>query len=123
MTWYISRGEDLRREQKICFRFFRRLPYTYKDSDLVFTECLYSDNSAKANKYPKRGYVKQNCALTTDLRFVDRSKFRKVFGRDGKKYVDVHYTLVVSVKCALMRFSSEFDGKEFGSVEAKYDSL
>ncbi|KIX02411.1 uncharacterized protein Z518_08352 [Rhinocladiella mackenziei CBS 650.93] len=121
MTWYIEKGEDLQREQKISFPFFRRLPYDYQDSDLVFTDTLYSDESARANNYPKEGIVKANCTLSADLRSIDRSMLKEKVCADGKTYVDVNYDLVVSLKSALMRFSLEIKGKEFGSVAAKYE--
>lgn len=121
MTWYIEKGEDLQREQKIVFPFFRRLPHDFQDSDLVFTDTLYSDLSARANKYPKDNIVKANCTLSADLRTIDRSLLKRKVCADGNTYVDVNYDLVVSLKSALMKFSLEIKGKEFGSVAAKYE--
>jgi len=46
---------------------------------------------------------------------------RTKIGADGETYVDVNYDLVVSLKSALMRFSLEIKGKEFGSVVANYE--
>jgi hypothetical protein len=121
MTWYIGKGEDLQREQKICFPFFRRLSHDFQESDLVFTDTLYSDESVRANMYPKEGVVKPICTLSADLKSIDRSMLKTKTCADGKIYVDVNYDLVVSLKSAQMRFSLEIKGKEFGSVAAKYE--
>ncbi|ETI20493.1 hypothetical protein G647_08530 [Cladophialophora carrionii CBS 160.54] len=121
MTWYIEKGEDLERDNKIVFPFFRRLPEGFRDTQLVFTDALYSDDSARANPYPKEGAVQKNCMLTADLRSIDRSLLQKKIGADGKSYTDVNYDLVVTVKSAQMRFSLEVKGREFGSVNAKYE--
>ena len=120
MRWYIKKGEDLQREHKICFPFFRRLRHDFESSDLIFNGELYSDESTRANEYPREGVVIHNCTLSSDLRSIDRSTFVKMVGADGKSYIDVKYNLVVSVKSALMRFSLEIKDKEYGSVAAKY---
>jgi hypothetical protein len=121
MTWYIEKGEDLQREQKIRFPFFRRLAQGYPESHLIFEDTLYCDESVRPNRWPKEGVVKPNCTLSADLRTIDKSLLQPKTGADGKAYVDVNYDLVVSLKSALMKFSLEIKGKEFGSVNAKYE--
>jgi hypothetical protein len=51
---------------------------------------------------------------------MDRSLLREVVGVDGKNYVDVNYSLVVTLSSAIMKFSLEVKGKEIGSVTAEY---
>ena len=121
MTWYIEKGEDLQRDNQIVFPFYRRLHQGFSDAQLLFTDSLLSDDSARANRYPKEGAVKTNCTLTSDLRSIDRSLLQRKFGADGKSYFDVHYDLVVTLKSAQMRFSLEIKGQEFGSVNATYE--
>lgn len=41
MTWYIGIGDDIKRDQKIRFNFFRTLDENFKSSELIFTERLY----------------------------------------------------------------------------------
>lgn len=41
MTWYISIGDDISRDQKIRFPFNRSLDVDYSPSDLIFTDQLY----------------------------------------------------------------------------------
>ena len=41
MTWYISIGDDITRDQKIRFPFSRDLDGNYTPSDLVFEDVLY----------------------------------------------------------------------------------
>ncbi|CAG9953193.1 unnamed protein product [Clonostachys rosea f. rosea IK726] len=41
MTWYIAIGEDISRDQKIRFRFYRVLDVNYKNEDLNFEDVLY----------------------------------------------------------------------------------
>ena len=121
MTWYIEKGDDLQTEQKIRFPFYRRLSQDFDDEDLIFFDVLYSDDSARPNRHPKDNIVKPNCTLSADLTSLDRSKLKGKVCSDGKTYVDVHYELVVSLKSALMKFSLEIKGEEFGSVAAKYE--
>jgi hypothetical protein len=121
MTWYIEKGEDLQREQKIRFPFFRRLAEDFPENHLIFEDTLYSDESVRPNRWPKENVVLPNCTLSADLRTIDKSLLKKTTGGDGKTYVDVNYDLVVSLKSALMKFSLEIKGKEFGSIAAKYE--
>lgn len=41
MMWYIKKGEDLRRNQKVTFPFFREVDAGYLPDDLVFDSELY----------------------------------------------------------------------------------
>ena len=121
MTWYIEKGEDLQRDQKICFPFQRRLAPDYVPDDLVLKVALHTDESTRAHKYPNNNVVNLNCKLSADLRSIDRSLLKDKIGADGKPYVEVKFDLVISLKSALMKFSLEIKGKEYGSVAAKYE--
>lgn len=120
MTWYIEKGEDLQRDQRIVFQFYRRLEENFPEGHLVFESKLIMDDSPRASRYPKEGVTKTNCVLKSDLRSMDRSLLREVVGVDGKNYVDVNYSLVVTLSSAIMKFSLEVKGKEMGSVTAEY---
>jgi hypothetical protein len=67
------------------------------------------------------GLTKINCVLRADFRGVPRENFKQCTRKDGQRYYEVHYTLNVTFDSAVMRFSSEMNGKEMGAVEAKYD--
>lgn len=121
MTWYIEKGEDLSREQKIRFPFFRRLAENFPEDHLILEDTLYSDESVRVNKWPNENVVQTNCTLSADLRTIDRSLLKKATSGDGRPYLDLNYDLVVSLKSALMKFSLEIKGKEFGSIVAKYE--
>jgi len=41
MTWFINIGDDIARDQKIKFPFYRSLSEDYGPSDLIFTDSLY----------------------------------------------------------------------------------
>ncbi|KAF4626672.1 hypothetical protein G7Y89_g11485 [Cudoniella acicularis] len=121
MTWYIHRGEDLLREQTIKFPFFRSLEDGFLDRRLIFRSELIQSECKTAPIYPSPSSTTINCVLTADLRSVDRSHFKKRIGVDGVTYVDVHFDLVITIKPAVMKFSLEINGKEMGTVNAKYD--
>ncbi|KAL8693889.1 MAG: hypothetical protein Q9218_001354 [Villophora microphyllina] len=121
MTWYIHRGEDMQRDQKIVFSFYRSLPEDHPPSSLVFTDNLLECALDQAPKYPKSGVTTANCRLTADLTAVSKHHFQSKVAFDGTPYVDISYDLVVSMKTAIMKFSLEVDGEEMGSVEASYD--
>lgn len=78
------------------------------------------EDSAKPSAYPG-DTVKPNCQLTANLASIDKKHIISKVGADGITYNDVYFDLVVSVKSALMKFSLEIKGKEFGSVNAKYE--
>jgi hypothetical protein len=115
MTWFIFRGEDLKRDQRILFPFYRRLAAGFLETQLIFHDELITDESVLSSPHPKEGVTKTNCRLTAGLTQVDRSHFENSQGSDGKSYVDVHYDLVVTVSSAVMKFSLEIKGKELGS--------
>lgn len=119
MTWYIQRGEDLQRPQKIHFSFYRILS-SLSDEDLVFQENLHHCELVTAPVRPD-STVAVNCSLQVDLRSVDRATIRERIDLLGAKRWDVHFDLVVTINSAIMMFSLEYNGEEMGSVEAKYD--
>jgi hypothetical protein len=121
MTWYIYRGEDLKRQQVIKFPFYRSLPEDYSPEDLIFNDELIQSESKSPPTYPTPRTTSTNCVLTSDLRSVDESKFKKCVSRKGIPYYEVHYDLVVTIQPAVMKFSLEIRGKEMGSVTANYD--
>ncbi|KAK3378394.1 Hsp70 family protein-like protein [Podospora didyma] len=121
MTWYIYSGEDLKRDQKIKFPFFRTLEDDFPDDDLLFDTELVESESKMPPTYPNPGIdTKTSCLCTSDLRTMDRSLLQKKAGTDGKTYYNVHYDLVVSTEAANMRFSLEVNGVEMGAVLEKY---
>ena len=121
MFWYIHRGEDMRRDQKIIFTFKRSLGDDYTPSNLIFTDELLECSLDQAVKYPKKGVTSTNCRMTADLTSVGKHHFQKLTALDGTPYYDVHYDLAISTKTAIMKFALEVDGEEMGSVEASYE--
>ncbi|KAF5872053.1 putative hsp70 protein [Botrytis fragariae] len=119
MTWYIQRGEDLQRPQKIHFSFYRVL-HSLSDETLMFKENLHHCELVSAPVRPDPT-VAINCSLQVDLRGVDRTTIRKRIDRFGDQCWDVYFDLVVTVDSAIMMFSLEYNGEEMGSVKAKYD--
>ncbi|KAF7943848.1 uncharacterized protein EAE97_005918 [Botrytis byssoidea] len=119
MTWYIERGEDLQRPQKIKFSFYRVL-HKLSDETIMFKETLHHCELVDAPVRPGPT-VAVNCSLKVDLRGVDRTTIRKKIERFGDQCWDVHFDLVVTINSAIMMFSLEYNGEEMGSVEAKYD--
>lgn len=119
MTWYIYKGEDMKRDQVIKFGFFRTINFRYHPADLIFwDELWYSENNVSPT-YPGPA-VKTSCKVRSDLRGANHKCFKQRIGDDGKLYLDVFYTLAVSTATANLKFSVEFEGKEMGSVEATY---
>lgn len=120
-TWYITRGQDLKRDQTIRFPFYRSLAEGFSDRQLVFYDRLIQSEDKTPPRHPAPTSTKSNCTLTADLRSVNRSKFEKNIGRDGVTYHQVHYELAIKIESAVMKFSLEIDGQEMGTVNAKYD--
>jgi hypothetical protein len=59
--------------------------------------------------------------LTSDLRNVPKDAFQRKVSPAGTPYVVIWYKLVINTQTASMKFSIEVKGKEYSSVEAKYD--
>ena len=121
MTWYINRGEDVKKDQTIKLPFERNLMDRYTDESLIFVSELLESEVDIAPTYPAYGLTKTNCTLTADLRKVDRGFFKKRTGADGRIYYDVLFDLVITMQSAMMKFSLEFRGKKMGSVDVDYD--
>ena len=121
MTWYINRGEDMKRDQRISFPFVRELPEDFAPESLVFRDNLIESSLEDAARYPKQGITQTNCTLDVDLRDMDRSLLKKSMGVNGKSYYTLYYNIVVTMERAIMKFSVEVDGKEVGSMQARYE--
>lgn len=119
MTWYIKKGENLRRDQPIKFPFYRTLRSDFQPQDLIFQDDLLYSEAPRAPNYPGRS-VKTCCTLRADLRDVDYGHLVPKVGDDGNNYFKVSYNLVVSTAKANLRFSLEIGGQEMGSVEASF---
>jgi hypothetical protein len=121
MTWYINRGEDMQRDQRVVFPFYRSLPSDFKPSILIFKDELIECAHDQAPLYPKAGVTMHTCTLNSGLTGVNQSLFKNRIGITETPYVDVYYNLVVTMQSAMMKVSLEVDGEEMGSVQAKYD--
>lgn len=122
MTWYIFQGEDLKRDQRIVFPFYRVLDEGFSSKSLIFSDDLIHCESPVAPRWPEIDVTKRNCTLVSDLRSVSRRTFKKVPLWDGTGYgYEIDYNLVVTTEAAVMKFSLEVDGKEMGSVAAVYE--
>lgn len=139
MITFRLQDDDLVRERRVEFAFFRQLPKDYKPTDLIFVDELLECAQIDAPKYPitgklftplplsyelalsSIGVTKANVKLTADLRKVPKDAFEHKVASNGTPYVVIWYKLVISTKTASMVFSMEVKGKEYSSVEAKYD--
>lgn len=121
MTWYIYKGEDLKRDQIIKFPFFRILNGQYNSSDLIYYEDLFFAETNVAPDYPGPT-VKTACRLRSDLSSLNKQDLglRARTGVDGKPYYDLNFCLVLSTAEANLMFSLEINGKVFSTVEATY---
>ncbi|KEZ45057.1 hypothetical protein SAPIO_CDS2479 [Scedosporium apiospermum] len=112
MSWFIYRGEDLVRGKKIKLPFYRSLGGSYpRGRELQFVDHLYECNALLAPAHPNG-----------DLSAAPRTCFTtKQRPSDGEFYTEIHYHLVIeNDSSGLMKFSLEVDGKECGTVNAKY---
>ena len=122
MTWCIFQGEDLKRDQRVVFPFYRNLDEGFNDSSLIFVTELMHCETLHAPRYPDKNVTKRNCILTADLTTVDRRLFKQVPLADGTGHgYEVYFDLVVTIKAAMMKFSLEVAGKEMGSVAVVYE--
>ncbi|KAJ4387858.1 hypothetical protein N0V93_008461 [Gnomoniopsis smithogilvyi] len=120
MTWYVRKGEDLKRDRAIKFPFHRWIDLHHQPKDLVFfTELCYSEKDV-APIYPDSS-MKVVCRVRADLSSVDKKLFEPLIGINDRRLLTVKYDLVLSTAEANLKFSLEIDGKEMGSAVATYD--
>ncbi|KAF2113917.1 hypothetical protein BDV96DRAFT_688202 [Lophiotrema nucula] len=119
--WYINVDDDLELDQVVRFPYYRTLLDGFTDDELIFVDELFECRDKTAPRHrSKSETVKRNCSVRSDLRGVDRTKFRRKNALDGNAYYEVDYELVVKLESALMTFSCEVGGKTLASVEASY---
>ena len=58
MTWYIHLGDDLKRERKMEFPFYRSWNHEPSGDELVFEDWLIESSIAVAPLYPKDGELR-----------------------------------------------------------------
>ncbi|CAN8104679.1 unnamed protein product [Discula destructiva] len=121
LSWYIYKGEDLKRDQVTRFSHFRTLKRQYNPDDLIFHDVLSYSEADAAPTYPDHS-TKTACHLRTDLRGLEKAALglKPRDGVDGKPYYDLSYDLVLPTADAHLKFSLEIHGQELGSVEASY---
>lgn len=84
-TWYITIDDDLRRDQVVRFPFYRSIDGDYTSNDLIFEDDLYESGDKIAPRHKSKGEaIKVNCKVKSDLREVDRSRFREKKDTSGK---------------------------------------
>ncbi|KAL2276398.1 hypothetical protein FJTKL_00935 [Diaporthe vaccinii] len=115
-TWYIYKGEELKRDQTIKLPFCRTFNEDYSVADLVVSDVLYYSEVLAAPSYPY-AQIKKCCKVVSDLTDVTPEK---LIGADGKYYYRISYDLVVSTAAVSLKFCLEYNGKEVGSVEVNY---
>lgn len=122
MTWYILAGEELKRDEKIKFPFYRSVGEKLADDELTFVDQLIQCESTHPATYPGQS-TSVNCTLTADLRGINRDLLQKKTSANFKRYYDIEFDLVVTLEAAspVMKFSLEVGGQEMGSVKARYD--
>lgn len=52
MTWYIEMGEDLQRDKRVEFTFYRSLDMDYTPDELIFVDDLIQSDEMEQPKYP-----------------------------------------------------------------------
>ncbi|EHL02286.1 putative Heat shock 70 kDa protein 12A [Glarea lozoyensis 74030] len=93
MTWYLNYDDDLVREKRIEFAFYRSLPKDYQPEDLIFDDQLLECAQIDAPKYPTAGVTKVNVKLRSDLRKVPKEAFEHKVTSGGTAYVVIWYKL------------------------------
>lgn len=111
MTWFINIGDDILRDQKIKFPFFRSIDDNYSPRDLIFKDTLFEcadsyvpllipiqrsavvvphriadtalHNRHAPTHFSKGDKISTNCLLTADLRSVPNSEFVRKVDKNG----------------------------------------
>jgi hypothetical protein len=121
MTWYISKGEDITRDQKIKFPFHRDLSIDHTPAELIFEDALIECYDPEAPLHRSKGRkIGVNCTLTANLQSVRPDKFQTLNDPEGNPYIRVNYEIVMTLKSALMELSLEIDGVRIGSIKPKF---
>lgn len=89
---------------------------------MIFKTRLVQCETKRPPKYPG-DLTKVNCTLTTKVTNIDRSLLVEKVSPNGSIYHNLQFDIVVTLQAAsaVMKFSTEIDGKEMGSVVASYE--
>lgn len=122
MTWYIFEGDELKRDHKIIFSFSVSCWKDCSKDDMIFKVKLIQCGAKQPPNYPDDS-TKIDCTLTTNMTGIDCSLLKEYSSPNGSIYYKLPLDLAVTLQAAsaVMKFSSEVDGKETGSVEASYE--
>ncbi|KAL9090220.1 MAG: hypothetical protein Q9159_002120 [Coniocarpon cinnabarinum] len=121
MTWYIGKGQELERDKKVSFPFYRELPRGFGKDDLIFHDRLITSESFNAPVYPTPGLTEKHCTVKSDLRALTKRQLASRKGRDGNMYYVVNYSLTLTAISAGFEFALEIKGRKLGSVETKWE--
>jgi len=121
MTWFIMKGSDLNRDDRVRFPCYRDIPPDYKPENLRFEDELEESDEILPPQFPWEGKgVRRKCVLTSDLGGVDESQLVKRRDTNGSEYYSIHYELVVAIQSAIMTFSVECQGKTFALANVEF---
>ncbi|KAK1760334.1 hypothetical protein QBC47DRAFT_3712 [Echria macrotheca] len=121
MTWFIMKGAELERDDRVRFPCYRDVPLDYYPENLRFTDELQESDEPLPPKFPWEGKgVKRKCVLTSDLNGIDPGQLVRRKDPNGCEYYSVHYELVVAIRSAILTFSVECQGRTFAIANVEF---
>ncbi|KAK8068095.1 hsp70 protein [Apiospora saccharicola] len=118
MEWHITKGQELT-EEKIRIHVRRKIDHPYDSSDLCFEHVLWFSKTPLPQVYPDDKVAL--CCHLKSFMWAARHTMKKIpQGVNGRPYWNMDFDLVVAAK-AILEFSVEVAGKEYGTVEASYE--
>ena len=122
MNRYMYKGENLERDKKIIFLFYRTLKEGCEPDELIFESGVMVSDAVCAPKNPRKDSTRTYCRGTVGFRGVPKEHLRRRTRADGEtNYYDLYHDTSMTTMSAGFVFALEIGGEVKGRVDVKYE--
>ncbi|KAF3760673.1 hypothetical protein M406DRAFT_268094, partial [Cryphonectria parasitica EP155] len=129
MKWFIKKNTRVKDHEDMLFDFYYDQSVNDVDShggslgDVILPIYICEDDSAPDYPDPDQEVTsKKLVELTANLNKIPKNKLKREYGADNQEYYKIDFKIVMSCHLANVTFQLLYDGVEYGSVAAKWDT-
>ncbi|KAL7276607.1 hypothetical protein RUND412_000411 [Rhizina undulata] len=117
INWTIDKGMVLEEGKTFSISLYRTV---CEDTSRIFFDDLRACNTDKRPSWDNPNFCYTVCTLTYDLSRLPMETFEQHVNSSGVRYWKVQFSLEMKVSSGMITFSMQFEGKNYGSVEATF---
>ncbi|KAL7276609.1 hypothetical protein RUND412_000413 [Rhizina undulata] len=117
MRWFAEKGMVIEEDKTVSIRLSQML---LEDSSRIIRSTLRACNKDDRPSWNDPDAVFTVCTLKSDISRLPLKTFEKRMNSEGVKYWKVHYSVEMKVSSGMITFSMNFEGKNYGSVDATF---